>query len=167
MTYWDRLSRKTICTTVIESLQDQTRCRETGAANLEEWSGTVPGPSEETTYFGFTISSKTINILTNIDIQLLKAIVMVGDVVECQGIHVLVFINSFEMFEVWALFPTLEKVCAVQVVAKYQNIFPKPAFLNCLCTKSFATEMAATHFYCWLPLIHKITQHQNNVWRGL
>ena len=57
-------------------------------------------------------------------------------------------------------FPHPKKVCAaVQVVAKYQNIFPKPAFLNCLCTKSFATEMAATHFYCWLPLIHKITQH--------
>ena len=31
---------------------------------------------------------------TNIDIQLLKAIVMVGDVVECQGIQVLVFISS-------------------------------------------------------------------------
>ena len=51
MTYWDSLSRKTICTTVIESLQDQTRCRETGAANLEEWSGTVPGPLVENNIF--------------------------------------------------------------------------------------------------------------------
>ena len=162
MTYWVSLSRKTICTTIIESLQDQTRCRETGAANLEEWSGTVPGPSEETTYFGFTISSKTKHSHKHRYPIIESYCYMVGDVVVCQGIQVLVLNNLFEMFEVWALFPTptLEKVCAVQVVAKYQNIFPKPAFLNCLCTKSFATEMAATHFYCWLPLIHKITKHQ-------
>ena len=40
-----------------------------------------------------------LNILTNKDIELLKAIVMVGDVVVCQGIQVLVLNNLFEMFE--------------------------------------------------------------------
>ena len=40
-----------------------------------------------------------LNILINIDISLLKAIVIVGDFVVCQGIQVLVLINLFEMFE--------------------------------------------------------------------